>query len=115
MRPSPSIYSAAAAIFLVTSVTANTASVPVSANYFGGKNRKSILNNDIRRIPRGGASSPSSTRVTSAQLAHRPNDGLQVSGGNTKTGGGTATVSNEIFNLVKSIVGAGVLSLPAGT
>lgn len=29
-------------------------------------------------------------------------------------GGGTATVSSEIFNLVKSIVGAGVLSLPAG-
>lgn len=28
--------------------------------------------------------------------------------------GGTATVSNEIFNLVKGIVGAGVLSLPAG-
>ncbi|EJK46351.1 hypothetical protein THAOC_34981 [Thalassiosira oceanica] len=30
------------------------------------------------------------------------------------TGGGTATMTNEIFNLVKSIVGAGVLSLPAG-
>jgi amino acid permease len=29
-------------------------------------------------------------------------------------GDGTATMSNEIFNLVKSIVGAGVLSLPAG-
>ena len=31
------------------------------------------------------------------------------------TGGGTASIPNEIFNLVKSIVGAGVLSLPAGT
>ena len=30
------------------------------------------------------------------------------------TGGGTASVSDEIFNLVKSIVGAGVLTLPAG-
>jgi len=29
--------------------------------------------------------------------------------------GGTASIPNEIFNLVKSIVGAGVLSLPAGT
>jgi len=29
-------------------------------------------------------------------------------------GGGTATIPNEVFNLVKSIVGAGVLSLPAG-
>jgi amino acid permease len=28
--------------------------------------------------------------------------------------GGTATIPNEIFNLVKSIIGAGVLSLPAG-
>lgn len=28
--------------------------------------------------------------------------------------GGTASIPNEIFNLVKSIVGAGVLSLPAG-
>mmetsp|Transcript_14403 Transcript_14403/g.20423 ORF Transcript_14403/g.20423 Transcript_14403/m.20423 type:complete len:501 (+) Transcript_14403:59-1561(+) len=30
------------------------------------------------------------------------------------SGTGTATMPNEIFNLVKSIVGAGVLSLPAG-
>lgn len=32
----------------------------------------------------------------------------------TSVGTGTATIPNEIFNLVKSIVGAGVLSLPAG-
>lgn len=31
-----------------------------------------------------------------------------------ESGGGTATIPNEVFNLVKSIVGAGVLSLPAG-
>ena len=30
------------------------------------------------------------------------------------SGTGTASIPNEIFNLVKSIVGAGVLSLPAG-
>jgi len=29
-------------------------------------------------------------------------------------GGGTATIPNEVFNLVKAIVGVGVLSLPAG-
>jgi hypothetical protein len=29
-------------------------------------------------------------------------------------GEGTATIPNEVFNLIKSIVGAGVLSLPAG-
>lgn len=41
---------------------------------------------------------------------------LPRGGGNDKTtqGGGTATIPNEVFNLIKSIVGAGVLSLPAG-
>ena len=38
---------------------------------------------------------------------------LNVQGG-AEVSGGTATMSTEIFNLVKSIVGAGVLSLPAG-
>ena len=38
---------------------------------------------------------------------------LDIQGGSSVSGG-TATMSNEIFNLVKSIVGAGVLSLPAG-
>eukprot|EP00559_Dactyliosolen_fragilissimus_P004323 CAMPEP_0184868978 /NCGR_PEP_ID=MMETSP0580-20130426/32403_1 /TAXON_ID=1118495 /ORGANISM="Dactyliosolen fragilissimus" /LENGTH=462 /DNA_ID=CAMNT_0027370171 /DNA_START=484 /DNA_END=1872 /DNA_ORIENTATION=- len=32
----------------------------------------------------------------------------------TSTSGGSSTMPNHIFNLVKSIVGAGVLSLPAG-
>ena len=35
-------------------------------------------------------------------------------GGSAFDGGGTATIPNEIFNLVKSIVGSGVLSLPYG-
>lgn len=35
-------------------------------------------------------------------------------GGGDKQSGGTATIPNEVFNLIKSIVGAGVLSLPAG-
>ena len=44
---------------------------------------------------------------------------LNIRGGggdesNTGTGAGTASIPNEIFNLVKCIVGAGVLSLPAG-
>jgi hypothetical protein len=34
--------------------------------------------------------------------------------GGEGTGTGTATIPNEVFNLIKSIVGAGVLSLPAG-
>jgi len=41
---------------------------------------------------------------------------LPRGGGSDKKaqGGGTATIPNEVFNLIKSIVGAGVLSLPAG-
>mmetsp|Transcript_1691 Transcript_1691/g.2312 ORF Transcript_1691/g.2312 Transcript_1691/m.2312 type:complete len:487 (+) Transcript_1691:110-1570(+) len=39
---------------------------------------------------------------------------LQQFSGGASENGGTATIPNEIFNLVKSIVGAGVLSLPAG-
>jgi len=41
---------------------------------------------------------------------------LPRGGGNDEKsqGGGTATIPTEVFNLVKSIVGAGVLSLPAG-
>lgn len=34
--------------------------------------------------------------------------------GKTKPSGGTATIPSEVFNLVKAIVGVGVLSLPAG-
>lgn len=37
-----------------------------------------------------------------------------IGGSNESEEEGTATIPNEIFNLVKSIVGAGVLSLPAG-
>ena len=35
-------------------------------------------------------------------------------GGEAVATEGTATIPDEIFNLVKSIIGAGVLSLPAG-
>lgn len=35
-------------------------------------------------------------------------------GGEAVSTEGTATIPDEVFNLVKSIVGAGVLSLPAG-
>ena len=38
------------------------------------------------------------------------NPATDVRGG----GGGTATMSNEMFNMVKAVVGVGVLSLPAG-
>lgn len=48
----------------------------------------------------------------SAAAAAEPNDGSAAAG--AASGTGTASMANEIFNLVKSIVGAGVLSLPAG-
>ena len=38
------------------------------------------------------------------------NDAREVRGGE----GGTATMQNEMFNMVKAVVGVGVLSLPAG-
>ena len=45
------------------------------------------------------------------------NTALEMSGGDGEAAvstDGTATIPNEVFNLIKSIVGAGVLSLPAG-
>lgn len=41
---------------------------------------------------------------------------FQMNGGDGEavSAEGTATIPDEVFNLVKSIVGAGVLSLPAG-
>eukprot|EP00588_Corethron_pennatum_P012437 CAMPEP_0194275196 /NCGR_PEP_ID=MMETSP0169-20130528/8099_1 /TAXON_ID=218684 /ORGANISM="Corethron pennatum, Strain L29A3" /LENGTH=481 /DNA_ID=CAMNT_0039018605 /DNA_START=69 /DNA_END=1514 /DNA_ORIENTATION=- len=59
-------------------------------------------------INRRGAASPGSTVSLNAVS-------LKMSGGETtEVGGGTATMSSEIFNLVKNICGAGVLALPAG-
>lgn len=56
---------------------------------------------DVGKVPAGrAAAAPLRTR------GGQDSSGIQ--------GGGTATIPNEIFNLVKSIVGAGVLSLPAG-
>lgn len=58
--------------------------------------------------------------VTSRQRATSwySNDALAMTGGDgaaaVSSGEGTATIPDEVFNLVKSIVGAGVLSLPAG-
>jgi len=53
-----------------------------------------------------------STRQSASSAADLPRGG-----DNDKSitiSGGTASIPNEVFNLIKSIVGAGVLSLPAG-
>lgn len=57
------------------------------------------------------SSSSSLRQVTTLRAGATSNSRQQEEGGG---GGGTATIPNEIFNLIKSIIGAGVLSLPAG-
>uniref|UniRef100_A0A7S1BC54 Amino acid transporter transmembrane domain-containing protein n=1 Tax=Corethron hystrix TaxID=216773 RepID=A0A7S1BC54_9STRA len=52
-------------------------------------------------------------RKTWLRSSAAASDGVGASADET-SGGGTATITNEVFNLVKSIVGCGVLSLPAG-
>ena len=69
--------------------------------------RRAVSSSSLTSIPRPGlkrAFVETSSSVT-------PNNAKQVRGGE---GGGTATMSNEMFNMVKAVVGVGVLSLPAG-
>lgn len=64
------------------------------------------------KIPLTKASSNNShQKVTMASALHMSGGG---GGGEAVSTEGTATIPDEVFNLVKSIVGAGVLSLPAG-
>jgi hypothetical protein len=71
--------------------------VTASAKVVPHRQYSSSLELAAEEIPRGGA-------VT----------GAAGGAGEEQVGTGTATIPNEVFNLVKSIVGAGVLSLPAG-
>jgi len=64
----------------------------------------------IRSTVTTSAQIPSSTRLGNDAAAASLASDVPRGGG----GGGTATIPNEVFNLIKSIVGAGVLSLPAG-
>ena len=61
---------------------------------------------------------PPNVAKTSKAASLRMTAATGVSGGgkgeSVSVGGGTTTIPNEILNLVKNIVGAGVLSLPAG-
>ena len=67
-------------------------------------------------LQRSSSSSSSSSLWMTSTAMDIPNGG--GGGDNTNSpqqlGTGTATIPNEVFNLVKSIVGAGVLSLPWG-
>ena len=66
------------------------------------------------KMPLTAASSMS--RSSQQQMTSWSTTALEMSGGEGEaiSTEGTATIPDEIFNLVKSIVGAGVLSLPAG-
>lgn len=65
-----------------------------------------------------GSFTAKTSRTSSSRLGNDAASAIDLprGGGSDKKsqGGGTATIPNEVFNLIKSIVGAGVLSLPAG-
>jgi amino acid permease len=63
------------------------------------------VSDDSNQIDSSSSSSISSSSSSSTATTTTTTNGA---------GAGTATITNEIFNLVKSIVGAGVLSLPYG-
>lgn len=65
-----------------------------------------IVSRKINKAPLTAARHPSQLSKVSLEMSG--------GGGEAVSTEGTATIPDEIFNLVKSIVGAGVLSLPAG-
>ena len=66
---------------------------------------------DSLAVPRSIGNEKLATHATAAKMTI---DNISEVPRGGEGGGGTATIPNEVFNLVKSIVGAGVLSLPAG-
>ena len=72
------------------------------------------VGNKHTKMPLTAASTMS--RSSQQQMTSWSTTALEMSGGDGEVVSteGTATIPDEIFNLVKSIVGAGVLSLPAG-
>lgn len=64
----------------------------------------------LASIPRR-AGKPRAAFVKNGSASSCTNESREVRGGQ---GGGTASMSNEMFNMVKALVGVGVLSLPAG-
>ena len=81
-----------ASVFIAALLQAEAIQAPRNSKISGLLQRENELG-----IPRGGK----------VILGKKPEEAPKVSGG-------SASVPNEIFNLVKSIVGAGVLGLPAG-
>ena len=65
----------------------------------------------LASIPRGGATKQSVAFHKDARVWGADATVKEVRGGE---GGGTSTMTSHLFNMVKAIVGVGVLSLPAG-
>ena len=65
----------------------------------------------VTSIPRGGATKQSVAFHKDARVWGGDATAKQIRGGE---GGGTSTMTSHLFNMVKAIVGVGVLSLPAG-
>lgn len=64
----------------------------------------------VTSIPRGGATKQPFAFHKDARVWGTDATAKQVRGGD----GGTSTMTSHLFNMVKAIVGVGVLSLPAG-
>ena len=86
----------------ITTVTTNALVTPQQASIAKAKSSYAHGNNHRNHGPL------STTEAGAVDLNDVPR------GGASNVGGGTATIPNEVFNLVKSIVGAGGFSLPAG-
>ena len=106
--------------FIILSQTESFASKSPSLSYVLNNEKISnqyfdISTSPFLKVPRGGFASSKVMKPKSNLSSLHMTAATGVSGGGSESvGGGTATIPNEIFNLVKNIVGAGVLSLPAG-
>eukprot|EP00521_Asterionellopsis_glacialis_P012866 CAMPEP_0195308660 /NCGR_PEP_ID=MMETSP0707-20130614/38343_1 /TAXON_ID=33640 /ORGANISM="Asterionellopsis glacialis, Strain CCMP134" /LENGTH=511 /DNA_ID=CAMNT_0040372943 /DNA_START=57 /DNA_END=1592 /DNA_ORIENTATION=- len=107
----------AAAVMAVLSLTASHSSssspttllVGVSAAHSPSPRRSGIVQPFVTRrldkFPRGGGGARTAKKATAGAVAETTTTAPSTEG---------ASIPNEVFNLVKGIVGVGVLSLPAG-
>lgn len=84
----------------------------VSTNSNNKTSKNKLARDQVTSQKIGSSPARSSINSKSALLVSPPAVG-DLRGGDASKGG-TASIPNEVFNLVKSIVGAGVLSLPYG-
>lgn len=86
--------------------------IVLSATVTLSDGRRATTSSSLASVPRRrGDLRTNKAAFVNKQSSSWTNDAKEVRGGE---GGGTATMTNEMFNLVKGVVGVGVLSLPAG-